>query len=173
MVSLEVIALVLTGLSITASIIYYANILNNANKARERDLVNQRITLIDDEFYAKWRRLLGTKWSTYKEYLAKGSDLGEEVGDIMSYFCTMLNSVGLLHKKNMIGSDLVFSVYQPNFVLWTWEKVTPVTIGNREAMNLPDLFSGFEYLYGLFKEKYPDINSYEEFRQVRAKIRDS
>ena len=35
MVSLEVLALVLTGLGLTASIVYYANILLNANKTQK------------------------------------------------------------------------------------------------------------------------------------------
>jgi len=35
MFSLEVVALVLTGLGLTASIVYYANIIKNANKAKQ------------------------------------------------------------------------------------------------------------------------------------------
>ena len=38
MVSLEVLALVLTGLGLTASIVYYANILLNANKTQKLQL---------------------------------------------------------------------------------------------------------------------------------------
>ena len=39
---IENIALVLTGLSITASIVYYSTILNNANKTRELQLKAQQ-----------------------------------------------------------------------------------------------------------------------------------
>ena len=41
---IETIALVLTGLGLTASIVYYANILNNANKTRELQLESQELT---------------------------------------------------------------------------------------------------------------------------------
>ena len=45
MASLEFVALILTGLGLTASIVYYANILNNANKTRELQLKSQEQTL--------------------------------------------------------------------------------------------------------------------------------
>jgi hypothetical protein len=41
---IEYLPLVLTGLGLTASIIYYANILNNANKTRELQLKAQELT---------------------------------------------------------------------------------------------------------------------------------
>ena len=46
MVSLEIIALVLTGLSITVSIIYYANVLSNANKTQQLTLENRNAQLL-------------------------------------------------------------------------------------------------------------------------------
>ena len=64
---IETLAIALSGLGLAASIVYYANILNNANKARERELINQRITMIDDEFYDKWRILMLGDWTNYKE----------------------------------------------------------------------------------------------------------
>jgi hypothetical protein len=163
---IEYLPLVLTGIGLTASIIYYANILNNANKARERDFINQRILMLNDEFYFKWRKLIGGDWSTYQESL----NAPDDEMDIMSHMSMLLNSVGILHQKNMISSDLVFSVYLPNFVIWTWEKVAPVTYGIRESMNNPDHFSGFEYLYNVYKKKYPNLVSLSEFQQSRAKI---
>jgi hypothetical protein len=166
---IEYLPLVLTGLGLTASIVYYASILRNANRARERELINQRITMINEEFYAKWRKLLLGEWTTYREYLITD----QEDRDIISHFSTMLNSIGLLHRNKMIGSELIFSIYLPNFVIWTWEKVAPFIMGVRESMNNPEHYSGFEYLYKIYKEKYPDLNSLEEFRQARIKIIES
>ena len=42
LVMIETIALVLTGLSITASLVYYTRVLENQNKARQRELILQR-----------------------------------------------------------------------------------------------------------------------------------
>jgi len=42
MASLELIALVLTGLSITASIVYYASVLSNANRTQKLQLETRR-----------------------------------------------------------------------------------------------------------------------------------
>ena len=163
---IEYLPLVLTGIGLTASIIYYTNILNNANKAREREFINQRILMLNDEFYFKWRKLLLSDWSTYHEYL----NAPDDERDISSHMSMLLNNIGILHKKNMISSDLVFNIYLPNFVIWTWEKLAPITYGTRESMNNPDHFSGFEYLYNVYKKRYPDLVSLSEFRQSRAKI---
>lgn len=60
MVSIEVIALVLTGLSITASIVYYANVLSNANKTQKLQLETRKAQLymqILDRFSSEENRL--------------------------------------------------------------------------------------------------------------------
>ncbi len=42
---IEALAFVLTGLGLTASLVYYSNILSNANKTRELQLKAQNLTL--------------------------------------------------------------------------------------------------------------------------------
>ena len=169
---IETLAFVLTGLGLTASIVYYANILNNANKSRERELINQRITMIDVGFYAKWRQLLNGKWSTYQEWQKHRSENIED-SDILAYMCTLLNTIGLLHKNKMLDSDLIFGIYQPNLFLWTWEKVAPIVYGNRDLLNNPEQYSGFEYLYNEAKKQYPNFRSLEEFLQARQEYSDN
>lgn len=166
---IETLAFVLTGLGLAASIVYYANILNNANKARERELINQRITMINDEFYVKWRQLLLGEWTTYKEWIKYRVENPED-SPILSYFCTLFNSLGLLFKRGMIDSELLFSIYAPNVIIFTWDKVAPVVKGNREIYNYPGLYSGFEYLFNEARKLYPDIKSFDEMIQARQEI---
>jgi len=166
---IESLAFVLTGIGLSASILYYANILNNANKAKERDLINQRITMINEDFYKKWSQLLLGDWTTYEEWIIYRTKNPED-SPILSYFCTLFNSVGLLYKRKMIDSELLFSVYAPHVIIYTWTKVSPVIHGNRGLFNYSDLFSSFEYLYSEASRQYPDIRDFEGFIKAREEI---
>ena len=172
MVDTQTISILFAGFSIAASIVYYASVLRNANKAKDRELVNQRLMMITDEFYSKWNRLMFGEWSTFKEWVTVPSGRTEN-GDILNYFCTLFNSVGLLYKNRMLGSDLIFSVYAPHFVIVTWEKVSPVVKGSREIFNYYELYAGFEHLYNEAKRLYPDIRGREESFQALMELRDA
>ena len=69
MVSLEVIAILLSGISISASLFYYANILKNANTTREKELISQRLSTITPEFYNNTTKLFKGEWSTQLEWI--------------------------------------------------------------------------------------------------------
>ena len=165
MVDNQSISIIFAGLSIAASIVYYASVLRNANKTKDRELINQRLMMITDEFYSKWNQMMFGEWSNFEEWLTSPSGRAEN-GDILNYFCTLFNSVGLLIKNRMLDSDLIFSVYAPHFVIVTWEKVSPVVKGSREVFNYYELFSGFEYLYNEAKRQYPDIRGGEAFQAL-------
>ncbi len=84
---IETLAFVLTGLGLTASLVYYSNILSNANKTRELQLKAQNLTLetrqgqllstfltsmISKEaldFHVD--HILAAKWSSYDEWEKK------------------------------------------------------------------------------------------------------
>ena len=79
MVALEVVALVLTGLGITASIIYYANILQNANKTQKVQLETRQAQLFmqiynrfqEIEFRQNFNDVLTREWDDYDDYVKK------------------------------------------------------------------------------------------------------
>ena len=79
MVSLEVIALVLTGLSITASIIYYANVLGNANKTQQMQLETRQTQLFmnfyetyrSEEFRKQFGIIMRLEYSDYEDFMDK------------------------------------------------------------------------------------------------------
>ena len=55
MVSFEFLAVILTGLGLTASIVYYASILRNANKTQEIQLETRQAQLYM-EFYRDFKK---------------------------------------------------------------------------------------------------------------------
>ena len=72
MASFEFLAIILTGLGLTASIFYYAMVLRNTNKSRLRDVIFQRAQVYSSyytESFAATRNM--TDWDTVEEFKAK------------------------------------------------------------------------------------------------------
>ena len=73
MVSIEVIALVLTGLSITASIIYYATIIRNQDKTRRTEILFQRLQRDASQFEAWGEVVFVQEWKSVEELNDSGT----------------------------------------------------------------------------------------------------
>jgi hypothetical protein len=159
---IEYLPLILTGVGLTASIIYYATIIQNANKARQRELIYQRIPTINADFYNNWRRLFTAKWQTYQEFQEYISENPREYG-YFAFITITLNSVGLLLKENVIDPERIFSVYTPNMTITTWNRSYPVIKVWREGYGYSELYSGLEYLYNEARKRYPDMRWGKEY----------
>jgi hypothetical protein len=161
---IEYLLLVLTGTGIIASIVYYATIIQNANKARQRELLFQRITLNNYEFYYNWLSLRRgfRNITNYKEWMEYITENPEHYARFASMTWTFHN-IGLLLRNNMIDIETVFGAYSPYFVIWLWELGEPLIKVWRESINFPSQYEGFEYLYNEARRKYPQINGIEEF----------
>jgi hypothetical protein len=165
MVSLEVLALVLTGLSISASILYYSNILRNAERARRRDIMFQRINIINEDFYDKWVKLFSEPWTTFKEWTEYREEHPESY-NFIAYIMMTLNSIGVLLKQNVIDEETLFEAFSPPLVVWTWRKTSPIVMAWRETINLPNYHSNFEYLYNRANSLYPDMRRGFDYREA-------
>ena len=164
MVSLEVIALVLTGLSITASIIYYTNVLSNTSKARQTQLFMQIYQYTNtEESNISWSELVNTKIEDYEEYLSKyDSTVNPAHYAKRSQLWYTYNAWGELLRLNMVDPELLHRLNVDNKVIVMWENWEHIIKKNRERENVPDLWDGFEYLYNEMKKLrankgYPDI----------------
>ena len=77
MVSLEVVAILLSGISISASLFYYSSVLQNANKTQKQQLKTRQAQLFmqfADKFSSKegleYLRVLGkATWVSHEEWL--------------------------------------------------------------------------------------------------------
>lgn len=154
MVSLEVIALVLTGLSITASIVYYANVLSNANKTQKMQLETRQAQLLM-KLYEEWRnpeqlklyaKSLQMNWTSYEDFQDKYSvDNFEErlPFTAMSYYW---EGVGVLVEEGLIDIKLVSKLFSGDLKTH-WEKFRSYIYDARERRNYPQFFDKTEYLY--------------------------
>jgi hypothetical protein len=166
---IEYLPFVLTGLGLTVSIFYYARILENANKAKQRELINQRISTFTPEFYRNWRTIMSGEWSTLSDWLQVTTD-NPDYTSIFNSIMITYNSIGVLLKNQILSQETIFSIYGSHFIIWTWERFQPVIEGNRELMNYDELFAGFEFLYNEAKREYPNISSLRDYLQKRQDL---
>ena len=69
---IEFLPLVLTGLGLTASIVYYASVLRNQNKTRQTQLFLQFYNrLTDKQFFEEYKNLLNQEWDDFDDNLEK------------------------------------------------------------------------------------------------------
>ena len=73
--------------------------------------------------------------------------------------------IGSILKDGIIDSELVFNIYSPNMIIWTWEKFKPLVDMNRKMLNHSEYLGNFEYLYELTCEKYPSIVHRNDYRK--------
>ena len=73
MVSLEVVAILISGISISASLFYYANVLQNANTTRKTQLLQNMIDQMNDPiFWSNFGKLMWHyEWNDYNEFWEK------------------------------------------------------------------------------------------------------
>jgi len=158
MIQIEILALILTGLGLTASILYYTMVLRNATKTRETQLfmsIFNRFT--SREFTKAFERVLSWEFTGEKEFHDKygwfhedGSWKREEDIDFddSADFNMVLNwfeGLGVLMRRGLISSELVFEIMYGG-VGHFYRKVEPMILEVRERtgnMILRDL----EFVY--------------------------
>ena len=155
MVSVEIIALVLTGLSITASIIYYATILSNANKTQKTQLETRQAQLFmpiystyqSEEFIKAFSEVMKWEFESYDDYMAKySSEVNPEAYLMYRKVFGFLEGLGVLVRRGLIDPSLVDDLMS-GAILGYWEKFEPYFVERRERLDWPQVGEQIEYLY--------------------------
>jgi len=152
---IEYLPLVLTGLSISASIFYYAMVLRNAQKIRQRDQIYLRFQSFNMEYNRAWVDLLERDTLAPEEYI----NLDSETRAKYHYLTIRYNNVGLMLKEKMMDPELLFQIFSPRFIMRLWEFSKEVIYDNRTKNNFPTYMAAFEYLYNETKKRFPDIRT--------------
>jgi hypothetical protein len=160
MVSLEVVAILLSGISISASLYYYSSVLQNANKTQQMQLETRQTQLyqqlfnrfMDDSFPVFWEVLFDWSWSDYDDFMDKyGFDNNPEDWNRFIIATSPWENMGILIKEGMIDPKILFHWMGP-YPLYLWDKVEPVMVEYRNRNNIPSFFEWFEDIYYCFKE---------------------
>ena len=147
MISIEVLALALTGLSITASILYYSNVLRNQNKTRQVQYLM--------DIWKQWSKpeaqLVGMEvanmeFKDYDDYLSKyDSKTNPELAAKRFSLWASFDMIGYLLKLGHITSEMVYE-QSGNSMLLHWLKWEPIIREIRVRRNAPDYMANFEYV---------------------------
>ena len=167
---IEYLPLVLTGLGLTASILYYASVLRNANKTQQQQLETREIQIFmqlmqqisNEASYKTWAEIVNQGKVDYDEYVEKfDSSVNPEH---YAKRCTLwhnYNSIGELLRQGVIDHDLLERMLVAPMILIMWENWEHIIKKTRERENAPEIWLGFEYLYNEISCKrrqkgYPD-----------------
>jgi hypothetical protein len=144
---IETIALILTGLSISASIVYYTSVLRNADKTRQTQLLMDIKRKTDDPEFWRMIHEIGTyEWSDYEEYEKKygrtsNPKAASEIASLMAFY----NSIGVLVATDRIELELLGKILGPMPSMF-WNKFESIFHEERKRLNNPYAYVYVEYL---------------------------
>ena len=151
---IEYLPLVLTGIGLTASIVYYANILRNANKTQEMQLETRNakffmqfvMEMSSSEFLNFWIIMLQWEWTDYDDFERKyGSVNQPELFGPRYHVWKMFDVLGWLVESGVVGIEDVNALMSQS-LLWSWTKFESIIREWRRLYNMPDAFIYWERL---------------------------
>ena len=163
MASLEFLAIILTGLGLTVSILYYSTVLQNANRTRQTQLFMNLFTQIrSKEFVRDTRDLSSWTWENFEDFRSKyGSRADKEANTLFHSTANFFDGIGVLVDHNEINPKLVEELMS-SWVLWFWEKFGDV-IKEYRKVSYPQYLEKVEFLYNKIKpiaaKEHPQFKS--------------
>ena len=122
MVSLEVIAILLSGISISASLFYYSNVLENTNKTRKTQLFTQIYQArYNPDNIDRWMKMMSWEWKDFDDYYKRYSGFGvdPDLGALSIAQFAYYDGLGLLVKNKMVDVETVYQLMSaPIINLW-------------------------------------------------------
>jgi hypothetical protein len=152
MASFEFLAVFISLLGLSASIVYYANILNNANKTQRQQLETRKIEIFLRHYGTDTEDHIQTvveiqnwNWKDYDDWLTKYRNNPVNWGKF-ALAMQRYNGLGLLAMRGQVDLDLVYQ-YTPMPIIRLWEHFEEVIMMSREEPRFFEHYEGFEYLY--------------------------
>ena len=152
---IEFLPLVLTGIGLTASILYYAIVLRNANKTQQMQLETRQLqmfmTISGVRGSPAFQKLLYRvtfidEWKDLEDYFDRyGPENDIDAYSEHAYIWQIYDTIGFLLKKKVIDLSFLDDVLKAS-VLVAWRKFEPVINANRQRANQHNLWNQFEYL---------------------------
>ena len=145
---IETLALVLTGLSITASILYYASVLRNTNKQRMTQLAfNLSQILISPETTGNTTKILSYTWNDFEDFRTKyDSTTNLEQFSIRWNIWRLYDHLGYMLHLGLVDVETLYNLIGGYNILSPWEKFESIILEQRRLYEEPDWFVWWEYL---------------------------
>jgi hypothetical protein len=148
MIQIEIVALVLTGLGLAVSILYYANILQNANKARQTHEYMQLFQSKHDlESYKSGFFIMNMNWTDFDDYMSKYSiKTNPQAAAIVESQTSYMEGLGVMVKQNMVDVETVFQMIGTRVILYWLILESMIKEFRKPEWATPDYMKNFEYL---------------------------
>jgi hypothetical protein len=154
MVDVQTLSIVFTGLSIAASIVYYASVLRNANKTQQMQLDTRQAQLLmqvyqrmsTPEYVSDWAEILNYEWDSYEDFENKyGSAAHPKKFGKRASIWRSFDGVGLLVKEGLLDVEIVYELLDTG-VIYQWMKWETIIKEQRIRYGFPNQSIWFEYL---------------------------
>ena len=150
MIQIEYLPIVLTGIGIIVSILYYTSVLNNAEKARQLQTMRAlQESKYDIEGLQNYFDLIMLQWEDFDDYIMKHSlwynpSLAAKMESQTQYF----ESLGILLKNKIVDKESVYDMSGGRIISY-WFKFETIIKGLRTHSPGPgpEYCIHFEYLF--------------------------
>ena len=169
MIDYSTLAIVLTGLGLTASILYYTMVLRNANKTQQLALETRQAQLFM-QMYNRWRDTFKTDEHSLviSRKISNWEELKSKINSDENYQRTLSELAGFYEGLGVLVKAGYLSIH-PIALMWTgvttlfWTNVLEPTIDDwRKEKNLKRLWSEAEYLCRellRYVEEHPELKT--------------
>ncbi len=139
---------IVAAISVVVGVIFAILQMRDATKMRHTGLViqlNPALNANINDLIEASKKIWSLEFNSYKEYLEKyGNPMFDKaIVTIASYY----DGLGFLLYKRLITDIDIIEYFTEGAIIQIWEKLKPIIVGMRKAMNSPELFKSFEYLY--------------------------
>ena len=150
---IDYLPLVITGLGLTASIIYYASVLRNANKTRQTQLYMQLMNKDTSQEFQGLRFDISQININDFEDLRKKIDTDRELSVKFTSFMFHNDNVGYLLEAGLVDPEMIYKFGAGGRgPIRDWETWSPYINYIRKTRDVPDYLNGFEYYANKMRE---------------------
>jgi len=139
---------IVAAISVVVGVIFAILQMRHTTKMRHTELVielNPALKANINDLIEASKKIWSLEFNSYEEYLEKyGNPMSDKaIVTIASYY----DGLGFLLYKRLITDIDLIEYFMEGSIIQIWEKLKPIIVGLRKAMNSPELFKSFEYLY--------------------------
>jgi hypothetical protein len=130
---IESIPLVLTGIGIIVSILYYTSVLTNANKTRRLQMLQNMWDWIStEEGYLRMSELMKMHWKDYEDFIQKYGNQTNPKNYAMRWAVwNKMHGLGYMVKEGAIDVETVYE-HSGARIIWMWIRFEPIILDIRE-----------------------------------------
>jgi hypothetical protein len=155
MVDVQTVSIAIASASVVAGIVYYVFQVRHQAKLRQTDLIMRLYSTFGGEEHQKaGKKISKITYEGYDDFVKKyGAPNSEEpipmaIDKVLYFF----EEVGVLLSKKLVDIDMIDQLMGYN-IMMIGTKTMPIIEQARKRLNLPRVWTNFEYLYNEMKKR--------------------